>query len=114
MWLAASRVERLSRAIERTALDLKFTSTARFYSRAFPGRLRVEIAGVDPDGKLFQDWPLIDEDGGEGTLTPSARLVRWKRFLGAGGFGAALSFFVCCILPMNGATPLNRSRSGRS
>lgn len=57
--------------------------------------VRVEIRGVDPSGSLFADLPAhMEKDAPAGSSG-------WLRStLAAGGIGAALSLFVCCVLPM--------------
>lgn len=62
------------------------------------GQLRVEIGGVDPDGSLFAAWPLLEDDASAPSVD-AGEGGSISRLLRASGFGAGISFFVCCILP---------------
>ncbi len=83
------------------------------------GQLRVEIGGVDPDGSLFAAWPLLEEGGEPSSLSSAISSEKGgsiSRLLRASGFGAGVSFFICCILPallvgVFGATALAASLS---
>jgi len=60
-----------------------------------PGRLRLEVRGIDPDAPIFRALRIR-----------SAQPSRRARLAKAAGAGVLTSVFVCCVLPVAGATLL--------
>lgn len=91
--------ERIDRWIE---LERTCCEGIRFERHAGPTRaqLRIEIHGIDPQGRLF---------GGLPDLLRQTRTVRQNpisRILRAGGLGAVASVFFLCVLPIGIASLL--------
>jgi hypothetical protein len=55
-----------------------------------PGRLRLEVRGVDPDAAVFRALHVQSQHERPG----------WTRLAKAGGFGLSSTLLVCCVLPM--------------
>lgn len=55
-----------------------------------PGRLRLEVRGIDPDAAVFRALRVQREDG----------RARWVHLAKAGGLGVLVSYVVCCVLPL--------------
>ena len=56
---------------------------------AVPGRLRLEVRGVDPDAAVFHSFHV-----------PRAKAPVRARLAKAAGTGVMASVFVCCVLPV--------------
>lgn len=55
-----------------------------------PGRLRLEVRGIDPSAAVFRTLRVQREDAP----------ARWALLAKAGGLGVLLSLAVCCVLPL--------------
>ena len=69
------------------------------------GQIRLEIRGVNPDGEFFSSLPLLRDVSQPNEKLPKLP-SRFGRLLKAGGFGATVSYFVCCVLPFGLVTVL--------
>ena len=87
-----------ARLDELIELEADCCSSISFERRpgAVPGRQRLEVRGLDPDAPVLQ---------GPGLTQPEKPGVG-GRIGRAAGLGAALSLFVCCVLPVGAAAIL--------
>jgi len=86
--MAPGLSEKLDRLIE---LERECCSGISFEcaASATPGRLRLEVRGIDPDTAIFRSLRV-----------PAAPPPAGARVAKAAGIGALASFFVCCVLPV--------------
>jgi hypothetical protein len=82
------KLERLIEAERECCSGIDFEQVAS----AIPGRLRLEIRGVDPDAAIFST--LAGVRPSRGPRSPAARFAK------AAGIGALGSVFLCCVLPL--------------
>ncbi len=91
----AEKLDRLVRLERECCSHIVFERVAS----ATPGRLRLEVRGIDPDAPVFHALRV-----------PSARApVRARRLAKAAGVGAIASLVVCCGLPVAAAALLGAS-----
>jgi hypothetical protein len=67
-----------------------------------PGQRRLEVRGVDTSAAIF--GALLEGAGEPGDASEPRRIG--MRFAKAAGLGAAMSLFVCCVLPIGAAALL--------
>jgi len=82
------KLERLIEAESECCSGIDFERVAS----AIPGRVGLEIRGVDPDAAIFATLADVRPSGGPTSPAP--------RFAKAAAIGVLGSVFVCCVLPI--------------